>query len=466
MAPEGTRPSGGPRLPGVNADPRSRITSRAMVVWTAAVLVYIAAIAGRTSFGVAGVDAMERFDVDASRLAVFTAVQVGVYALAQIPVGLAIDRFGPRRTMVIGALVMAAGQILLAVTASYPLAIVARVLIGAGDASAFLSVMRLLPAWFPLRATPLFTQLTAGLGQIGQFLSAVPFLALLHASGWTTAFLALGTAGALVGIAAAVAIADVPAAPAERPRVRPAGGDAGASSRARPAATTAPPRASVRESLGIVLRHPVCWQGFFTHWVGLMHQATFTMLWGMPLMTLGMGLTPGQAGGVLVANTIAVVVAGPLMGMLSARAGSRRGALTIMVSMLMMGMWVAFLLPTTPRGLTAMVLLNIGVAALATSSNLGFDAVRESVDRRVLATATGLANMGGFIAAMIAAQGIGVLLDVASGADAYSWGDFRIAWLAMGAVWGVGMAGLIIAIAARRRMDHRAAGSGPAVVLE
>lgn len=433
----------------MTVDPRSRITGRALTVWAAAVLVYLAAITGRTSFGVAGVEALDRFGVDASRLAVFTAVQVGVYALAQIPVGLAIDRFGARRTMVIGALVMAVGQITLALTASYPIAILARVLIGAGDASAFLSAMRLLPAWFPLKVTPLFTQLTAGLGQIGQFVSAVPFLMLLHAEGWTAAFLALGSGIALVGIAAAVAIADVPKAPAEP------GENAGASSSHKP-----DDRATVREMLGIVLRHPVCWQGFFTHWVGLMHQATFTLLWGMPLMTLAMGLTPAQAGGVLVVNTVASVAAGPLMGMASARFGARRGTLTVVISVILMGMWVVFLIPDTPRGLAAIVALNIAMAALSSASGLGFDSVREAVDRRALATGTGLSNMGGFLAAMMAAQGIGLLLDASSDGRAYQWADFRVAWIAIVVVWVMGMAGLITAMIARRRIERREPTSG------
>ena len=60
-----------------------------------------------------------------------------------------------------------------------------RVLIGAGDATAFLSVMRILPYWFPLHRTPMFTQVTSSLGQMGQFISAVPFLWLLGAAGWT-----------------------------------------------------------------------------------------------------------------------------------------------------------------------------------------------------------------------------------------------------------------------------------------
>lgn len=146
-------------------DPRTRLTRRAIIVWAGAVLFYIVAITGRTSFGVAGVHAIERFEVDASRIAVFTVVQVGVYALAQIPTGLLIDRFAPKRVLLAGALIMAAGQILLGFTDVYWVALLARVLIGAGDASAFLSVMRILPYWFPLRWTPLFTQLTASLGR-------------------------------------------------------------------------------------------------------------------------------------------------------------------------------------------------------------------------------------------------------------------------------------------------------------
>ena len=98
--------------------PREKITARALIVWSAAVSVYIAAIASRTSFGVAGVEAIDRFEVDASRIAVFTAVQVGVYAAAQIPTGLLIDRFGPRRLLIAGALIMGLGQVLLGVMAT------------------------------------------------------------------------------------------------------------------------------------------------------------------------------------------------------------------------------------------------------------------------------------------------------------------------------------------------------------
>nr|WP_286980361.1 hypothetical protein [Corynebacterium sp. UBA5992] len=42
-------------------NPREVVTTKALSIWVAAVLVYIVAIAGRTSFGVAGLDAIDRF---------------------------------------------------------------------------------------------------------------------------------------------------------------------------------------------------------------------------------------------------------------------------------------------------------------------------------------------------------------------------------------------------------------------
>ena len=71
--------------------PRNVITTKALSVWVAAVLVYIVAITGRTSFGVAGLEAIDRFEVDASRIAVFTSVQLGIYSLAQIPTGMPVS---------------------------------------------------------------------------------------------------------------------------------------------------------------------------------------------------------------------------------------------------------------------------------------------------------------------------------------------------------------------------------------
>lgn len=411
-------------------DARIRVTRRALIVWLSALLVYIVAILGRTSFGVAGVEAIERFHVDASRIAVFTAVQVGVYALAQIPTGMLIDRFGPRALLVVGAVVMACGQVVLGLSDSYAIAIVARVFIGAGDATAFLSAMRILPFWFPLRRTPLFTQLTGGLGQIGQFLSAVPFLHLLELRGWTIAFCSIGALGLLVALTAAIAVADSPDEPAQSTADR----------KTKPRK----PRTPIRKVLAQVGTSAVCWQGFFIHYINMVPQVVFTMLWGVPLMTLGMGLSPAQAGLVLSLNTVAVVCAGPLHGIISARLGAKRDLFALFCTISIAVAWIIFMLPETPRGIGAIIIVNLIVGSLTSASNYGFDYVRERMDRGVVATGTGLANMGGFVSGMVAAQAVGIVLDHHATGINYTWMDFRYAWWAWLSVWFLGVVGLLI----------------------
>ncbi|SDR84511.1 MFS transporter [Corynebacterium timonense] len=419
-------------------DPRERLTAKALTVWAGAVLVYVVAVLGRTSFGVAGVEAIERFEVDASRIAVFTSVQVGVYALAQIPVGILIDRYGPRVLLVAGALVMAAGQVALGVTESYGVAIAARVLIGAGDSTAFLSALRVLPFWFPLRLTPLFTQLTASLGQLGQFLSAVPFLALLHAQGWTVAFVSLGAVGALAGILAGIAVADAPvsAAPRDAPR-------------------TSTARTPISDILRTVLRAPVCWEAFCIHGFCMIFMLNFTLLWGVPLATLGMGLSPGQAGAALTVYTASTMAAAPLLGPLSARAGARRDLVALAFAAVHCVVWVVFFLSPEPRSYAFLCGLMVLMGLATPTSNFGFDTVREEMPRTMVATGTGLGNMGGFVSAMVSSQVVGLLLDHSAPSGDYTWDDFRVAWFAVVAAWAVLVVGALSARRAAVRVRTR-----------
>lgn len=407
--------------------PREVITTKALSVWVAAMLVYIVAMTGRTSFGVAGLEAIGRFEVDASRIAVFTSVQLGVYALAQIPTGLLIDKFGPRRLLVIGSVIMGIGQVVLGFTANYWVAIAARILIGLGDATAFLSVMRILPYWFPLHRTPMFTQVTSSLGQLGQFMSAIPFSLVLGWAGWTTAFVTLGAVGILIAVAAAVAVADSPetlgivSAPKERPNAQPR---------------------RLGSLLASVLRSPVAWQAFFIHWVGLAATNVFVMLWGMPMMTAGLDFSKTEAGWVLTWFSVCMVLVGPLHGKISSRASGYRPWLALGFVTVNITVWVVFFLA---GGSYLSLFILISLVSLCTPvANYGFDIVRENLDRTVVATATGLGNMGGFISSMLGAQLFGVALDHLGHGPDYPMADFRLAAFAVLGVWCVGIVGVLI----------------------
>src|SRR3954447_4747984 len=115
-----------------------RTPRRAWFIWALAVLAYGVAVFHRGSLGVSAVEAQHRFGATAAELSLFAVLQLAVYASLQVPVGVALDRLGSRRLIVAGGLVMACGQLVLAVAHHVPGAIAGRVLVGAGDAMTFI----------------------------------------------------------------------------------------------------------------------------------------------------------------------------------------------------------------------------------------------------------------------------------------------------------------------------------------
>ena len=146
-------------------------------------------------------------------------------------------------------------------------------LVGAGDALTFISVLSVVAAWFPARQVPLMTQLTGLLGQLGQVLSAVPFAALLHGPGWTTAFVSAAALGVAVGRGGARGAA--------RPTAR------GAARRRRPR-----PRGEVLAGLRHAWREPGTRLGLWTHLGTQFSGTVFALLWGVPYLVAGQGLSP------------------------------------------------------------------------------------------------------------------------------------------------------------------------------
>src|SRR3954451_1394482 len=107
---------------------------RAWLMWSIGITAYGVAVFNRASLGVASLQAQERFHATAAVLSLFAVLQLAVYAAMQIPVGVVLDRFGTRRLVAAGAVVMASGQLTLATAHGVGWAVVARVLVGVGDA--------------------------------------------------------------------------------------------------------------------------------------------------------------------------------------------------------------------------------------------------------------------------------------------------------------------------------------------
>src|SRR6478735_4568274 len=69
---------------------------RAWIIWLTGLFAYIVAVLDRTTLGVSGLDAADRFAASPSVLSSFVVLQVVVYACAQVPAGVLLDRYGSR----------------------------------------------------------------------------------------------------------------------------------------------------------------------------------------------------------------------------------------------------------------------------------------------------------------------------------------------------------------------------------
>lgn len=183
---------------------------RSWLIFGIAAFAYLVAVLQRSSFGVAGVEATERFGVAAAALSTLAVVQLAVYAALQVPVGVAIDRFGPRFLITLGACLMLAGQATLAIAPNLGVAIVARALVGAGDAMTFISAIRLLSSWFGGKSLPIASQWLGTTGQLGQVLSALPFSFVLHAVGWTPAYLSAASLSVIAAVVVLLVVRNYP----------------------------------------------------------------------------------------------------------------------------------------------------------------------------------------------------------------------------------------------------------------
>jgi MFS family permease len=389
------------------------------------------AVINRSSLSAVGVDTAQRFGADAATLSMFAVVQLAVYGGMQIPIGLFLDRYGARPIMTIGMLLMAAGSSL-AFSPSVGVAIFARMLLGAGDAAIFPGVLRLVAVWFPAQRGPLMSQLTGLVGQAGQLLALAPLAALLHATSWEIVFGGIAGLCVLFGILVWAVIRNHPPG-CERtsPSTRTPARSGSCVRRWTPASASAPPGRTRHPPRVLVALH------------GAVRRHRVRAALGTPFLTAGEGLSLAQAAGVL--STYVVV------GMASDRSWAtspahspcargrscfRRGHPVRRVD----GGRVAW------AALWLLYGLAVSLAMGGPASMIAFDHARTHNPAHRLSTATGITNVGGFLAALVAIFAIGIALDLQGAArrTPIRLDAFRFAFLTQVPLWALGWTFIVI----------------------
>jgi MFS family permease len=153
------------------------------------------------------------FGLSAAQLGLLTGVYFFSFGLFQIPLGLLLDRFGPRRVNGTLLVLAAAGAFLFSVAQSYEGLVAARALIGLGVSACLMASIQAFVLWFPPERTASMIALAYSMGGLGALTASMPLEFALRSFDWRQIFQAL--AAATLALAAAFALA-VPEQPGTR----------------------------------------------------------------------------------------------------------------------------------------------------------------------------------------------------------------------------------------------------------
>jgi len=292
---------------------------RGLIIVTTLATAYVASHFFRASNVTIGLDLMRDLAIGPEALGALTGAFFFGFAAMQIPCGFLFDRFGPRRS-VAGMLILATtGGIIFTLAPSWPILLTGRVLMGAGFGVMLIGSMVVISRWFPPDRFSTLTAMVMSIGLLGNLAATTPLAWASQAVGWRAVF---GAAVVFTALAAIIVWLVVRDAPSGHPFL---------------ARTPEPPRQMLKGMME-VLRNPRLKPILALNFCN--YACTFTVqgLWGGPFLREVHGLSPIEAGNVLliavIAYQVGILAFGPLDRLLDTRKWIATGGSLVIISIL------------------------------------------------------------------------------------------------------------------------------------
>ncbi|WP_435196590.1 MFS transporter [Natronomonas sp. EA1] len=396
--------------------PRVSMQRRRLLLWSLLAIAFLVLNFHRTATGVLADTLARAFDATGSELGFLHASFFYIYAALQLPAGLIVDRYGPRRVVATGLAVMTLGVGWFVTTETFTAALLARGVIGLGGSVFYIATLRFCASWFRPDEYATMTGLTIAAAGIGGVLATTPLALALDAVGWQAALLATGAVTGVLAVAVAGLVRDTP----RRAGYEGAGGD-----EQETADLT-----QVLSNTRTVLREPETWLLGALLFFTLGTNFTVLGLWGVPFIVDTYEVSVAQASLYVLLGNIGFVLGSPAFGALSDRL-SRRTSLIVGGTVLFTAAYTT-LLVVPPLPVVGLVLFLALFANGAVA--LSFTVAKERHAPDVAGTVTGVINSLGYFGAAVLPAAMGVVLDtywtgeVINGARVYTVLGYRVAF--------------------------------------
>lgn len=372
-------------------------TQRAWCVWAVSATFVLFQFFVQLTAGEMVSGLMQSFHVNAYHSGLIASSYYYIYMLLQAPAGLLVDRFGSRRLLSAGALVLSLGCLVFALAPKVWVAIVGRLLMGAGASFAFVGCLNVTANWFPVKRFGIMVAIAEVFAMLGSAFGGLGLAAAIIHYGWRQSMLCTAVIG--VGISALLwrVIRDRPPG-----KLAPAGS------------------ASLRQfipDLKRLMNSGLLWCNAI--YSGLMFTiiTVFIALWAIPFIETAHHLHLIMASGVCDMTFVGAAIGCPLMGALDARLPIRRALLVLMpwVSALMMS-FIVFV-PGLPLWAVyfCFLLLGIGVSSYMLTFVIGHQLATE----KTKGVANGFVNMFAVGMTPLLQPFLGYCIDHGSGCGAH-----------------------------------------------
>jgi sugar phosphate permease len=241
-------------------------------------------------------------------------------------------------------------------------------------------------------------------GTLGSIVATLPFAVLLREVGWTPVFLFASSLGVVTAVGVWLFVDR-----GEEPRFAFAG-----------LAELRRGMSSVWHRVRSSFALPGTRLGFWLHFTTPGPNYAMAMLWGDPYLIKACGFSDGEAGAVLMASVIVAAAASPLLGMLIGKHPHSRAPIAMGFAVLnSIGLLLAFTLGEHPPPGYVIVLFLV-MAIGGPLSLFAFAVARDYNHVRVLGTASGVMNGAGFLATIVIALVMGLVLNAMGGTTAHA----------------------------------------------
>ncbi len=282
--------------------------SRAALVGTF-LLAYLLSYFYRSTNAVLADDLTRDAGLSPEQLGTMTSLFFVTFAVAQLPLGSALDRWGPRVVTPSLMFVTVVGSLVTAVATDFTGLAVGRTLIGLGMSGVLMGALKAMASWFPAARFATVSSVFIGLGSLGALGATTPLHAFADALGWRPVFLVAA------GVTAAVALALVWVVRADPPGARAAEGAPALADADEPRLRT-PGVASVH--FAQIFTDASFWRLAVLVLALAGSLFAFQGLWGGPFMVAGLGVDRPVAAQLLLvlgaSATVGYLLSGPIAG--------------------------------------------------------------------------------------------------------------------------------------------------------